>query len=321
MAARPPRRSRPRAYISLPACAVLALAQACDTTAAGHAPGLAADFDEQRAYALLERVVAIGPRPAGTVKGKEQRDMIAAELSGCGLTPVREAFEPKTPIGALSLENVYADIEGAPRGGSPPPIVILCTHFDTKRLGFEFVGANDAGSGTAVLLELARVLSKHPGEVTWRLLFLDGEEAVRPQWVDPDNCYGSRHHAARLKETGLLPRVKACVLLDLVGDRDLRLTTELNSNRELLELFFGAARKNGLGQHVGGPALEISDDHLPFIAVGVPSVDLIDFDYGPDNSLWHSPDDTLDKCSAASLGAIGRIVLHGLPALEQWALR
>ncbi len=319
MAARQPRRAR--AHPALLLWALGALTTACDTTAAGHAPGLAADFDEQRAFALLDRMVAIGPRPAGTAKGKEQRDMIAAELAGYGLAPVREAFEARTPIGALQMENIYADVEGAARGGSPPPIVILCTHFDTKRLGFEFIGANDAGSGTAVLLELARVLARERGQVTWRLLFLDGEEAIRPEWVDPDNCYGSRHHAARLKETGLLPRVKACVLLDLIGDRDLRLTTELNSTRELLDLFFDAARNNGYGQHVGGPALEISDDHLPFLAAGIPSVDLIDFVYGPGNRFWHSPDDTLDKVSAASLGVTGRIVLHGLPALEQWAVR
>jgi hypothetical protein len=296
------------------------LAPSCDTTAAGHSEALAADFDQARAYALLERIVALGPRPAGTPKGAEQRDMIAAELASYGLKPVREPFEAKTPIGPLALENVYADIGGAPRDGSPAPLVILVTHFDTKRLSFAFLGANDAGSGTSVLLELARVLAPKPGPVTWRLLFVDGEESIRPQWVDPDNRYGSRHHAARLKETGELARVKACVLLDLIGDRDLRLTTELNSAKELRDIFFEAARANGLGQHVGGPSMEISDDHLSFLDAGIPSVDLIDFSYGPGNAYWHSPDDTLDKCSADSLGAIGRIVLHGLPALEQWAL-
>jgi glutaminyl-peptide cyclotransferase len=292
----------------------------CDTTAAGPGESLAASFDAKRAWLLLERMVAIGPRPAGTAKGKEQRDLIAAELASYGLTPVREPFEAKTPIGILAMENVYADIEGEARGGAPPPIVVLCSHFDTKRMDFAFLGANDGGSSTAVLLELARVLAKERGKVTWRLLFLDGEEAIRPQWVDPDNCYGSRHHVAELQRTGLLARVKACVLLDLVGDADLALMAELNSDHELLNLVFGAARAHGYAKEVSGSRQQVSDDHLRFREAGIPSIDLIDFEYGPGNRYWHSPDDTLAHCSAASLEATGKIVLHALPALEAWAL-
>jgi len=306
---------------------LLSVLFACDTTAAGHEESLAAAFEPARAWTLLERMVALGPRPAGTAKGKEQRELIAAELASYGLTPVRQAFEARTPIGVLAMENIYADVEGRPRNGAPPPIVVLCSHFDTKRMDFAFVGANDGGSSTAVLLELARVLSKEHGEVTWehgevtwRLLFLDGEEAIRPQWVDPDNCYGSRHHVAELRRTGGDERVKACILLDLVGDRDLSLMTDLNSNRELMGLVFGAARAHGYAAAVDGASEAISDDHLPFIAAGSPSLDLIDLDYGPHNKYWHSPEDTLEHCSVASLEATGRIVLHALPSVEAWAL-
>ena len=279
-------------------------------------PSLASRFDEDRAWSLLEQIVAIGPRPSGGEKSGRQRDLIANELSSAGLTPVREAFQDKTPIGGVSFENLYADIPGA---GDAPPIVVIASHFDTKRGIADFVGANDGGSSTAVLLELARVLAGRTDAVTWRLLFLDGEEAVLPDWVDPDNRYGSRHHVKRLKETGELARVKAFVLLDMVGDKDLRFETDTNSTRELLQLFFDVARANGLGQYVGAPPRPILDDHLSFLAEGVPSVDLIDLSFGPYNSYWHTTNDTLANCSKASLGVTGRLVLHALPALESFA--
>jgi hypothetical protein len=284
-------------------------------------PSLAPQFDQDSAWANLERIVAIGPRPSGTMKNQMMRDLIVEQLTDYGLEPVRETFQDRTPIGELTFENIYVDLPGRPRGEQSPPMVVLCTHFDTKRMAFPFSGANDGASGTAVLLELARVLATEPGEVTWRVLFLDGEEAVRPQWLDPDNRYGSRHHVRGLQKTGLAARVKACVLIDLVGDKDLRFNTELYSDRRLLELFFDAAKAHGLGRHVDGRSQEIKDDHLSFLAANIPSVDLIDFDYGPSNRYWHTPDDIVDNCSAASLGAAGRILLYGLADLEPWALK
>ena len=301
------------------------VACSCDATSASDdssTSSLADDFDQARAWRTTERIVAIGPRPSGTAKNADLRDLIVKELEGYGLEPVRETFKvDTTPIGSVTFENVYVDLPGEPRGEDPAPIVVICTHFDTKILPFTFVGANDGASGTAVLLELARVLAKEKGAVTWRLLFLDGEEAIRPQWVDPDNRYGSKHHVAQLKESGLIFRVKGCVLIDLVGDKDLRFHTELNSDRRLLQIFFDAAKANGLGRHVDGKRQEIKDDHLSFMAADIPSVDLIDLTYGPNNSYWHTPEDTLENCSADSLGATGRIVLHGLPAVEEWALK
>ena len=195
--------------------------------------------------------------------------------------------------------------------------MLLCSHYDTKRAEFEFVGANDSASSTAVLLEVARVLAERQNPVSYRIVFLDGEEAVRWTWEDPDNRYGSRHHADELDRSGLAARVKACVLIDLVGDRDLRLTTDSNSDERLLEAFFGAARRAGLGRHVDGERMPVKDDHLSFMAIGIKSVDLIDFDFGPGNSYWHSAQDTLERVSRESLGAIGRIVLLGLPAVEE----
>jgi hypothetical protein len=315
------------------ASAVLALAlgaasgaAGCDSTAANQASTAAAvaPFDAERAWAHLEKQVALGPRPSGSAANDALKQYLEDELRALGLAPVRESFRAKTPVDETAFGNVYADIEGAPRkDGSAAPLVILGSHFDTKReSSFEFVGANDAGSSTAVLLELARLLASNRGRapVDYRVLFLDGEEAV-VEWEGDDNCYGSRHHAQALEKSGMVKRVKAFVLLDMVGDKDLRLHTDTFSDPQLQRLFFDAAKRIGLGKHIDGPRLEIRDDHLSFMNVGVKSVDLIDFTYGPGNQYWHHPSDRLDQCSKASLDVIGRIVLAGLPDLERWATR
>jgi glutaminyl-peptide cyclotransferase len=323
--ARVPRRGssplRPAARIAWAVLAGTALLLASAACSTGAAPD---SFDAARAWRDLEHLVALGPRPAGSEALEKTRAYIESELTHAGLHPQREPFRVSLPPGfegtrptgdAFELANVFADLETQAPDGE---IVILCTHFDTKLSSERFVGANDGGSGTAVLLELARVLAASgPHSVTYRFLFLDGEEALRRDWKDPDNTYGSRQHAASLKRSGVSERVRACVLLDMVGDSDLGLVRESYSDRRLVELFFGAARRCGFGAHVDVEHEEIRDDHLSFMSVGIPSIDLIDFDYGPHNSYWHTPQDTLEHCSMESLSIVGRIVLAGLPELER----
>jgi glutaminyl-peptide cyclotransferase len=262
-------------------------------------------FDSSRAWRDLETMVKLGPRPPGSEALEATRKHIESELRGAGLKPVREDFEVKPPAGFAPM----------PEGGV---FKIVCTHFETK-IGLPgFVGANDAGSGTAVLLELARVMAKAgPRALTYRFLFLDGEESLRWDWQGDDNTYGSRHHAAGLKKSKQAEKVRCCVLLDLCGDKDLRFLRETYSDRRLNELFITAAKEAGLGKHVDGARQEAKDDHISFMNVGIPSIDLIDFDFGPGNAWWHTVDDTLDKCSAESLAATGRIVLAALPAIEK----
>ncbi len=315
---RPPTRGRNARLLLLAGAS--ALLQGCVQGAAA-AGSQDPRFDGGRAWGLLERIVAIGERPSGSASIERLRVLLEGELRALGLEPVREAFRASTPRGEVDFANVYVEI-GPPDSGRDAPILVLATHIDTKGgLPFEFVGANDGGSGTAVLLELARCMARRTpaAAVVWRLVFLDGEEAVRPAWGGEDNCYGSRHHVAELRRAGELGRVAACIVLDMVGDRDLRLTRELFSDQELTALFWEAARAQGLAAHVGGGAREIRDDHLSFQAAGIPSVDLIDFEYGPENAWWHSAEDRLDRCSAESLEAIGRIVLAALPELERRA--
>ncbi len=304
------------------ACAAVAVLASGGCGSAGAAPPIAGTFDKARAWQNLETIVEFGPRPAGSAELESLRSWIESELTSYGLAPVRESFGVEdTPIGAVQFANVYVDVPGTPtEDGAPPPIVVLCTHFDTKRMPFHFVGANDGGSGTAVLLEIARILAKQDvaRPVTYRLLFLDGEEAI-VKWEGDDNTYGSRYHVAQMKQDrALFQRVVACVLLDMVGDKDLRLNRESLSDYQLLEIFFATARGNNLGEYVSGPPMEVRDDHLSFMSADIRSCNLIDFDY---ENYWHTAEDTLDKLSADSLYRVGRIVLWSLPALEHWALR
>ena len=300
----------------------LVLAACGSATCGGSSPAAGVPrraFDSELAWALLEEQVALGPRPAGSDAAEATRALIERELRSAGLQPMREPFTATTPIGEIEMCNVWAEVP-ARTGGAASPVVEIGSHFDTKRLE-GFVGANDGGSSTAVLLVLARAIAAAPSEsVTWRVVFFDGEEAVREHWADPDNRYGSRHRVAELRKKGELARVKAFVLLDLVGDRDLVLTRDEYSGRELQALFDRAARSIGLGAHMQGARMPVKDDHQSYLEAGVESIDLIDFEYGPGNSWWHTLEDTLDKCAPESLDVVGRIVLAALPALEDWAL-
>ncbi len=314
--------SSPRAGTLL--ALLLALCAACQGGSAGPEPPAAAPapgpFDQDRAWQLLLDQVALGPRPAGSPGAAANRDLIVAELERAGLSPVREAFTAETPAGEIAMENVWAEFAGAPRpDGQPGPVLVLGAHYDTKRLPFEFVGANDGASETAALLELARVIAAGPPRpLTYRFVFFDGEEAVRHDWADPDNRYGSRHHVRELTKTrGALKRVRAMVLLDMIGDRDLALERDANSSRELLDLFVRAAERIGDPELFAPYSIPIKDDHQSFLEFGIPAVDLIDLSYGAvGNEYWHTREDTVDKCSAESLGRVGRLVLAALPELE-----
>ena len=306
------------------ATTLVGLTLAACATEAAPVQSSALAIDGERALDLARRQVELGPRPAGSEAAGRLRALLEAELSALGLEVRREAFRSETPEGPVDFENLLVELPGraAPSRSEGPPIVYLVAHMDTKRMPFEFVGANDGASATALLVELARALAPEAGQrsVTYRLLWVDGEEAVRPAWFGLDNTYGSRHHVQLLEQTGELRRVAACVVLDMVGDRDLGLLREGYSDTRLRRIFEDAARAAGHADAFRGPVFQLRDDHLAFIAGGVPSVVLIDFSYGPGNAWWHTTDDTLDKLSAASLQTVGEIVVAGLPALEAWAL-
>jgi Zn-dependent M28 family amino/carboxypeptidase len=199
--------------------------------------------------------------------------------------------------------------------GENPTVVILAGHYDTATIaGARFVGANDGGSSAAFLLEMARVLHRRTNKFTYWLVFFDGEEALK-QWTASDSLYGSRHLAEKLSRKGKLGQIKALILLDMVADRHLSILRESNSTGWLSDTVFRSASTLGYGSLFSGGTFPVEDDHKPFLAKGIPSVDIIDLT--PFRSYHHTAQDSIDKCDPESLTVVGRVVLTTLAELER----
>jgi len=204
--------------------------------------------------------------------------------------------------------NLSVTIPGARRDR-----IVIAGHYDTKLYRqFRFVGASDGGSSAAFLLELARVLKARRNALTIELLFLDGEEARLPEWSGTDNTYGSRHYVEMARRDGSLTTLRTMMLVDMIGDRDLAIRRDTNSTPWLSNILWETAKRQDFDDYFIADSTRIEDDHLPFLAAGIPAVDIIDLDY----EAWHTSKDTLDACSARSLQVVGDVVLGALPQIE-----
>jgi glutaminyl-peptide cyclotransferase len=266
-------------------------------------------FDSNRAWEHLRKQVSFGPRPSGTPAIAETRRYIVDQLKGLGIESREQMFIGNTPLGEVSMANVIATIPGKRRDR-----LALASHFDTKLYReFRFVGANDGASSTAALLELARVLKARQNEFTIELLFLDGEEARMPEWRGLDNTYGSRHYVEAARKSNSLSSLKALVLLDMIGDRDLKIRRDSNSTPWLVDIVWGVAAKLGHTATFSSEVTTVEDDHVPFLRAGVPAVDVIDLE----NPTWHTPQDTVDFVSARSLQTVGDVIVAAIPEIEK----
>lgn len=284
-------------------CAVVTMALAAAQPAA---------FDSSRAYEHLRRIVGFGVRPAGSAALEATRGYFRQQLQAIGLQAQDQTFDARTPAGTVRMTNVIANIPGA-----RPDRIVFAGHYDTKIFHqFTFVGANDGGSSAAFLLELARVLKARKNPLTMEILFLDGEEAVREEWGDNDHTYGSRHYVEAAKQAGTLKQIKALVLVDMIGGRDLMLDRESNSTPWLTDALWKSAKKLGVQQHFGNSPAPIEDDHMPFLEAGVQAVDIIDLNHYAEAGWWHTREDTLDKTSAQSLQIVGDVLMDALPGIE-----
>jgi len=294
------------------AALALAVALGCSASTQTASTSQASGFDANRAWEHLKNQVAIGPRVAGTPANAETRQYIITSLAAFGVKAAEQPFETDTPIGRVKMANVIATLPG-----DRPERIIIASHFDTKLVKeFRFVGASDSASSTAALIELGRVLKDKPRPFTIELLFLDGEEAF-VQWAGTDHTYGSRYYVQAARQAGTLAGIKALILLDMIGDRNLNIRREENSTRWLTDIIWSAARRLGYERHFLPDVTPIEDDHLEFLAAGVPAVDIIDLDY----PAWHTAADTLDNVSAKSLQIVGDVVLAALPEIEQRLLK
>jgi Zn-dependent M28 family amino/carboxypeptidase len=275
-------------------------------------------FDGAHALDYARQFVAIGPRwPTGPghIKAEEflrshfQRDHDQLE---------QDTFTADTPIGPVPMCNFIVRYPG-----KKPGVILLGSHYETnyplRNIGF--VGANDGAATTGLLMAIGDRLhaetaggKKLDGYSVW-LVFFDGEEAIN-SWSRSDSTYGSRHLAARWGRDGTLGQIKAFMLADMIGDKDLDIQRESNSTAWLISLVGQAAHRFGYDRYFFQREMAVEDDHLPFVARGVPSIDVIDLDYGPDNSYHHTAQDTMDKVSARSLTIDGDVFMETIRLID-----
>lgn len=250
-------------------------------------------------------IVGYGPHPPGSEAQRQVGDYLISQLKSYRLDVHTQEFQALTPIDQLNMRNIWAVLPG-----KTGKIIIVASHYDSKYFKeFQFVGANDGASSSAVLLELARVLRyRNPTEHAIWFVFFDGEEAIR-EWSDFDSLYGSREFVKMLNEQQKLSSVGALILLDLVGEKDLAFRRDTNSTPWLVDIIWNTAAKLGHGSMFRQAAISAIDDHIPFAQQGVPVVDIIDLDY----EHWHTPQDTLDKLSADNMRVVAEVVLNALP--------
>ena len=231
---------------------------------------------------------------------------------------VDDKFTARTPIGPLTMHNLIVKFPGKKDG-----IIVLASHYETNYWlkDIHFIGANDGACTTALLIALGQYYREHPpqGYSVW-LLFTDGEESINKDWTDSDSLYGTRHIAAKWSRDGTLGHIKAFVLADMIGWKQLNIDKETNSTPWLLELEAKAGRDTGHSKYLFKESQAVEDDHLPFVQRGVPSLDVIDFQYGTaqdPEAFHHTDQDTMDKLSAASLQVAADLFLDLVKLIDQ----
>jgi Zn-dependent M28 family amino/carboxypeptidase len=267
-----------------------------------------ADFSGASAFKYTQAAVGFGPRPSGSAANRQLQAYIRTQLRTFKCEVIEDPFLGKTPKGDVAMTNIIAKFPG--KSGHA---IAITGHFDTKLFpGRKFVGANDGGSSTGLLLELARILSETQHADDIYVVFFDGEEATG-EWSDTDSVYGSRHLAYKWKADGTLAKLKALINVDMIGDKSLGVLIEENSTVSLRKLVWNTASELGYKVYFLNDGEKVDDDHMPFLKLGVPSLDLIDFDYDP----WHKDSDTMDKLSPKSLEIVGAVVLASVRKIDK----
>jgi hypothetical protein len=269
-------------------------------------------FDGAKAYDQVAKIVSFGPRPPGSEGIHHVQDYIRGQLQSFGCTVDEDDFHASTPAGSIAMKNIIAKTPGTGQG-----IILLLTHYDSLGSVPNFVGAEDSASSTGVMLEMARLLcGQKQANAVW-IAFLDGEEAIIDWDKDNDHTYGSRELSASLAVSGDLKRVKAAILADMIGQYGLEIPRESNSTRWLVDLIWKTAARLGYQDIFVARQAGYSDDHEPFLARGVPTVDLIDYDGYQQPKYWHTAEDTLDKVSPRSIAIVGHVILESVAELQK----
>ncbi len=277
----------------------------------------ASRFSGQSAFNLTQQYLEAAPKrwvgSEGHTKAEDFIKQHFAPEAAKGNFEIDD-FSASTPIGLLPMRNYVVRYPGKKDG-----VIVLASHYETNYWlkDINFVGANDGAATSALLMEIGNYLRAHPpeGYSVW-LVFFDGEESIRPQWTGSDSLYGSRHLAAKWSSNGSLSKIKAYLLADMIGDKDLNIDRDGNSTPWLLDSLKIAAKNTGHTASIYKNDTQVEDDHIPFKQRGVPVLDIIDLDYGPptrerpEGSFHHTEQDTLDKISPRSLQIVGDLFLE-----------
>lgn len=273
---------------------------------------IAADFSGAQALEFTRKAVSLGTRPPGSAANLKLQAYIESQLKLLRCRVSADSFTARAPVGPVPMRNIIAQFPG-----TSGRAIVMTGHFDTKAMpGVNFVGANDGGASAGFLLEMARVVNTMQHSDDIYLVWFDGEEAYG-DWSDTNGIYGSRHLAQKWAQDGTISRIKALINVDMIGDKDLDIIEEMNSSAPLRRLVWQTAGELGYGKYFLDTGFATEDDHIPFLRLGVNALDLIDFDYGPNNSYWHTEQDTFDKLSAHSLEVVGRVMVEVLHRLEK----
>ena len=267
-------------------------------------------FNGRLAYRYTATVTHFGPRPPGSAAHARLLGWLERRLAGTDWSV--QKFTAHTPDGPVPMANLIARFPG-----TRPGIIVIGGHYDTLSHRPDFVGANDGGSSTGILLALADHFRRHRprGPGIW-IVWLDGEEAIRA-WVGNDHTYGSRTLADHWEKDGTASRVLAMLNLDMIGDRHLDVTRDTDATPWLMDLVCNQAQRIGAGADFCRYSMAVGDDDTEFRAAGMPAADIIDFDYGPFNGYWHTPQDTLDKLSSRSFRIVGSVTLATIHAIGE----
>jgi glutaminyl-peptide cyclotransferase len=269
-------------------------------------------IDAKRAFEYTRQVTAFGPRYMGNDAHKKLERYILDHLKGDQVE--EDDFTADTVEGKFPVHNIIAKFLGKKDG-----IIAILGHYDTnyplRNIGY--VGANDGGSSTAILLEFANQFRGkiRDGYSVW-LVWTDGEEAVR-SWSDSDSLYGTRHLAEKWEKDGIRKKIKALMVMDMIAAEDVNILRDDNSTPWLLDLIHTAAERGGYQSHFYALETPMEDDHLPFVKRGVPSADVIDMPYGYNDVFHHTAQDTMDKLSPKSLEIVGNTILETVHLLDQ----
>ena len=290
------------------ACAVMLAAAGCQDE-----PASAPVIDGELAMKYAQGNYDLGPRvfrTEGAAKSAEWIEEQAYLMPGMPETGWSIMTLHHDPI--RTVEIVFHQ-KG--RAEDNEDFIVFGAHHDTKKLFSvpDFAGANDGASGVGALLAMAAAvgdyMNSHPLPCGLRFVFFDGEEALY-QYTETDGLVGSRDYVEYLRSTGETDRCRAMILLDMIGDKDLHIDLAGNSTPGLAKVVLEAANELGYGSKFALGDMDMLDDHYPFLQAGIPAVDLIDFEFGPENRYWHTEADTMDKISAESMKTAADVALR-----------